>query len=84
MKQFGQIEAREPKRLKELDRENTKLKKMRAESLLKKPGTEVRMRKKVVGPRHRRTKVKMTVVAKMSAGRAACQFLTLFRSTLGY
>lgn len=34
-KQFGQMELSEAKRLKELERENTELKKMLAESLLK-------------------------------------------------
>ena len=34
MKQFGQMEVNEAKRLKELERENTELKKMLAESLL--------------------------------------------------
>ena len=34
-KQFGQMEVSEAKRLKELERENTELKKMLAESLLK-------------------------------------------------
>ena len=33
-KQFGQMEVNEAKRLKELERENTELKKMLAESLL--------------------------------------------------
>ena len=33
--QFGQMEVSEAKRLKELERENTELKKMLAESLLK-------------------------------------------------
>jgi len=34
-RQFGQMEVNEAKRLKELERENTELKKMLAESLLK-------------------------------------------------
>ena len=34
-KQFGQMEVNEAKRLRELERENTELKKMLAESLLK-------------------------------------------------
>ena len=34
-KQFGQLEVNEARRLKELERENTELKKMLAESLLK-------------------------------------------------
>jgi putative transposase len=34
-KQFGQMEVNEAKRLKELERENTELKKMPADSLLK-------------------------------------------------
>lgn len=34
-KQFGQMEVNEAKRMKELERENTELKKMLAESLLK-------------------------------------------------
>jgi putative transposase len=34
-KQFGQMEVSEAKRLKELERENTEIKKMQAESLLK-------------------------------------------------
>ena len=34
-KQFGQMEVNEAKRLKELERENTELKKMLADSLLK-------------------------------------------------
>ena len=34
-KQFGQMEVNEAKRLKELERENTELKKMLAEALLK-------------------------------------------------
>jgi putative transposase len=34
-KQFGQLEVNEPRRLKELERENSELKKMLAEEMLK-------------------------------------------------
>jgi len=78
------MEVSEAKRLKELERENTELKKMLAESLLKNRVLEVRMRKKVVSPEHRRMMAKNAVAAKMCSGRAACRFLKLSRSTWRY
>ena len=52
--QFGQMEVSEAKRLKELERENTELKKMLAESLLKNRVPEGGVRKKVISPEQRR------------------------------
>jgi putative transposase len=46
-KQFGQMEINEAKRLKELERENTELKKMLAESLLKNRVLEFACEKKL-------------------------------------
>lgn len=46
-RQFGQMEVNEAKRLKELERENTELKKMLADSLLKNRVLEVVCEKKL-------------------------------------
>jgi len=46
-KQFGQMEVNEPRRLKDLERENTELKKMLAESLLKNRVLELAYEKKL-------------------------------------
>jgi len=46
-KQFGQMEVNEAKRMKELERENTELKKMLAESLLKNRVLELVCEKKL-------------------------------------
>ncbi|NBV24955.1 MAG: transposase, partial [Proteobacteria bacterium] len=53
-KQFGQLEVNEARRLKELERENTELKKMLAESLSKNRVLEAVWEKKAVSPAHRR------------------------------
>ncbi len=53
-KRFGQMEVNEAKRLKELECENTELKKMLAESLLKNRVLEFVCEKKVVSLEHRR------------------------------
>jgi putative transposase len=49
-RQFGQMEVKEARRLKDLERENGELKKMLAEALLKEPGIGGGMRKKIVSP----------------------------------
>ena len=52
-RQFGQMELSEARRLKELERENSELKKMLAESLLKNRVLEA-VAEKMVSPAHRR------------------------------
>ncbi len=49
MRQFGQMEVNETKRLKELERENTEPKKMLADSLLKNRVLEA-VCKKIISP----------------------------------
>ena len=50
--QFGQMDVNEARRLKELERENTELKKMLAESLLKNRVLELACEKKLYARRH--------------------------------
>lgn len=78
--QFGQMEVSEAKRLKELERGNTELKKMLAESPLK---NRV-LRKKVISPEQRRRAARALVASELCSGRAACRFLKVSRSTYWY
>ena len=52
-KQFGQMEVNEARRLKELERENTELKKMLAEEMLKNRVLSYVCKKKAVSPAQR-------------------------------
>ena len=75
--QFGQMEVSEAKRLKELRRENTELKKMLAESLLKNRvlgGGGVR--KKFISPEQRRRAARAVVAGQLCPGRRG--FMSLF------
>jgi putative transposase len=56
-KQFGQMDLNETKRLKELERENTELKKMLAEALLAKRVLEYVV-EKIMSPEHKKQMIK--------------------------
>ena len=83
-KQFGLMEVNEAKRLKELERENSELKKMLAESLLKNRVLEARMRKKALSPANRREHAARLMASGVCSARAACRILKLARSTYRY
>jgi hypothetical protein len=76
---------RRPGSSKKLQKENTELKKMLAESLLKNRVLEaVCEKKKVVSPGHRRAAAQQVVAAGLCSQRVACRLLRLARSTYGY
>jgi putative transposase len=81
---FGMMEVSEARRLKELERENTKLKKMFAEELLRNRVLSYVCEKKAVSPAARRAYAQEVVSAKVCSQRQACQFLRLARSTFRY
>ncbi len=65
--QFGHMNLNEARRLKELERENTELKKMLAEAMLAKRSWSTRS-KKIVSPAHK----KQVVTAAVQAGVSPC------------
>ena len=81
---LGSWEISEAKRLKELERENTELKKMLAESLLQEKSAGGGVRKKVISPEQRRRAARAVVASELCSGRAACRFLKVSRSTYWY
>ncbi len=82
-RQFGQMDVNEARRLKELERENSELKKMLAESLLKNRVLEA-VCEKTISPGWRRQVAREVVEAGWCSGRAACRILRLSRSTYWY
>ncbi len=72
-RQFGQMEINEARRLKELERENSELKKMLAESLLKNRVLEF-VCKKTLRPGQRRDLAQHVVAAQLCSGRSATHF----------
>jgi transposase InsO family protein len=79
-RQFGQMDLNEAKRLKELEKENTELKKMLADALLAKRVLEYAV-EKIVSPGHKEQVAQAAVHDGMCSGRAACRILHLARST---
>ena len=82
-RQFGQMDLNEARKLKELERENSELKKTLAESLLKNRVLEA-VAKKMVSPAHRRMAAHAAVKRGLCSGRAVCRFLRLARATFHY
>ena len=82
-KQFGHMEVNEARRLKELERENSELKKMLAEEMLKNRVLSF-VCEKALSPAHRRAFAHEVVAEGMCSGRKACHILRLARSTYGY
>ncbi len=78
------MDLNEARKLKELERENSELKKMLAEALLKNRVLEAVARKKMVGPAHRRQAAHAVVKRGLCSGRAACRILRLSRATFWY
>ena len=75
------MEVHEARRLKDLERENTELKKMLAESLLKNRVLEAVCEKKALSPAHRRVLAQQAVEEGMCSRRAACRILRSSRPT---
>ena len=82
--QLGQMKVSDAKRLKQLERENTELKKILAESLRKNRVPEAGVRQKVISPEQRRRAARAVVAGQLCSGRAACRFLKVSRSTYSY
>ena len=82
--QLGQMKVSDAKRLKQLQRENTELKKILAESLRKNRVLEASVRQKVISPEQRRRAARAVEAGQLCSGRAACRFLKVSRSTYSY
>ena len=78
-RQFGQM-----RKLKDLERENSELKKMQSRSLAQEPCLGSGRRKKRVSPAHRRAAACAVVARGWCSGRAACRILRLSRATFWY
>ena len=72
--QLGQMKVSDAKRLKQLERENTELKKILAESLRKNRVPEAGVRQKVISPEQRRRAARAVVAGQLCSSRAACRF----------
>src|SRR5476649_1025556 len=82
-RQFGMMEINEAKRLKELERENTELKKMLADSLLENRVLRF-VNEKNMSPGHKKQMAEAVVAHGLCSGRKACGILRLARATLWY
>ena len=82
-KHFGTLEPADMKRLRQLEQENGRLKKMVADRDLEIDVLKEITRKKMVGARVRRPQVAYARARGLS-GRRACVLLSVARSTLGY
>ena len=74
------MDVNEARHLKELERENTELKKMLAEALLAKQVLEYVI-EKIISPGHKKQLVSSVVSAGLCSGRAGCRILRLTRAT---
>jgi putative transposase len=83
-KQFGLMEVNEARRMKELERENSELKKMLAESLLKNRVLEAVWEKIALRVARRREHAQRLTSEGLCSARAACRILKLARSTYRY
>jgi putative transposase len=82
-RELGMLELNQAKQLKELQRENARLKRMLADEMLGKEllgGTW----KKVVSPGHKRQMAEKLVSGDRCTARAACRHFGLHRSTYAY
>ena len=79
-RKYGEMDLVDAKRLKELEKENAELKKMLAESLLKKSRAGRSQRKKMVSPMQK----KQAVGHGLCSVRRACRYLGVHRSTYRY
>ena len=77
------MDLRNARRLKELERENTELKKMLGEQMLKNRVLE-EVNKKMVSSRHKQEAVKHVVTQGFCSLRRVCRYLGLDRSTYLY
>ena len=82
-KHFGSLEPSDVKRLRQLEQENSRLKKMVADRDLELDVLKEITAKKMVGARVRRQQVAYAQSRGLS-GRRACALLSVARSTLGY
>jgi len=79
-REFGMMDANEAKRLKELERENTELKKMLAESLLENRVLRF-VNEKIISPGYKKQMVQVVIAERLCCGRKACRFLRLAWAT---
>lgn len=81
---FGGMDVSDAKRLKAMEQENARLKKLLAKTMLDKEALEAALRKRVLTPQARRDAVtEMRAVTAISE-RRACRLVGLSRSTLRY
>ena len=83
-RKYGEMDLVDAKRLKELEKENAELKKMLAESLLKKSRAGRSQRKKMVSPMQKKQAVAHVVGHGLCSMRRACRYLGVHRSTYRY
>jgi len=72
------------KRLKALEQDNARLKRLLADTLLDKEALEVALRKKVLTPQARREAVQIMRAETEISERRACRQVRLYRNTLRY
>ncbi|MBM3865900.1 MAG: transposase [Verrucomicrobia bacterium] len=82
-REFGMMEVNKAKQLKELERENSELKRMLADSLPKQRVLEA-IHAKMVSLEHKRWRAAFFADVGLFSGRAACQCLRLGRETYRY
>mgnify|MGYP000111284910 CR=1 FL=1 len=83
-RKYGEMDLVDAKRLKELEKENVELKKMLAESLLKKSRAGRSQRKKMVSPMQKKQAVAQVVSHGLCSVRRACRYVGVHRSTYRY
>ena len=83
-KQFGMMPLDHAKRLKELEKENARLKRLLADEILGKELLKEALDKKVVSPGHKRQIAGIFVNRGLCSERAACRHFGLHRSTFQY
>ena len=82
-REMGMLEVNQAKQLKELQRENARLKRMLADEMLGKELLKEAL-EKVMSPGHKRQIVEELVAGRRCTARAACRHFGLHRSTFAY
>ncbi len=83
-RQFGMMPLDQAKRLKELEKENARLKRLLADEILGNELLKEALEKKVVSPSHKRQIAGIFVNRGLCSERAACRHFGLNRSTFQY
>ncbi|NKI19638.1 IS3 family transposase [Spongiibacter sp. KMU-166] len=83
-KKFGNMEAQEIRRLKQLEEENSKLKRLLAESMLDADALKAALNRKLLTPHNKREAVATMREETSISLRRACRLVGVSRSTLAY